>query len=626
MSITEGVRLGLDMSRGARQESRADQRHQMALKQAQEDEAYQARMRPLQEQNARLGLRDLEGSISQREELRPLQVESARLGLSEAQSLAQYNEKSRPLQLEAAELGLSEAKNSAEHNKQLRPLQLDAQRETLSGARQNRQQNATVFEQGQEDRGNALRKQWVAEQTPLEYARFERTGSFSDRYLRESMAIGSPVAPLRLVDGAHIEALDTLQDLLDPRRPSNPYDGNKLFEAANLLLAPELNNGGINPHNGAAIVDKRIVAAYPAKGRDGKTMPGKLYVELEMTDEKGEKYRAPATVGRGSGDDDELKTIDLSQLVQRVNAQQMFSKALNQDPAARQRLVQQGQKLTKKDGAPLKDDQVSWQGRPRKFDDVYQLYSEDASLKTPEGQPLVDFEAFEWTQGDNQKLAYLRAAAKENAKIYAEAAPLMRKDPAKAQQLMNEWVDPMELYQMAQQGSGKPGVGGRETAILNSIGANDEAGKSVAAAAREQERAEFLAQPDWHLSASLPSWAAQRMTEAQRNARAQAIDSGAMQDRSRPGRYSQANVNQDRTPRTGRREPMTPEDARERGLAAAQKYKAERQKLADLNSYFKTTLQTLPSAEQRAWVAENYKHFDTDTRRLALQAGLIGGN
>lgn len=582
MSITEGVRLGLDMSRGARQESRADQRHQMALKQAQEDAAYQARMRPLQEQNARLGLRDLEGSISQREELRPLQVESARLGLSEAQSLAQYNEKSRPLQLEAAELGLSEAKNSAEHNKKLRPLQLDAQRETLSGARQNRQQNATLFEQGQEDRGTALRKQWVAEQTPLEYARFERTGSFSDRYLRESMAIGSPVAPLRLVDGAHIEALDTLQDLLDPRRPSNPYDGNKLFEAANLLLAPELNNGGINPHNGAAIVDKRIVAAYPAKGRDGKTMPGKLYVELEMTDEKGEKYRAPATVGRGSGDDDELKTIDLSQLVQRVNAQQMFSKALNQDPAARQRLVQQGQKLTKKDGAPLKDDQVSWQGRPRKFDDVYQLYSEDASLKTPEGQPLVDFEAFEWTQGDNQKLAYLRAAAKENAKIYAEAAPLMRKDPAKAQQLMNEWVDPMELYQMAQQGSGKP-TDDKAQQVLDGIGQPDQndPAPSNARVQRDSERAEreaFLAQPDWYLQKDVPGWAREKMT---------------------PAMWS---------------------ERREHGQQQAQKVDDDKAKqMSQALNYLATEYPQLDEKAKRQWVLQNGRHLNRETYKQLIK-------
>lgn len=563
MSIAEGVRLGLDLSRGARQESRADQRHQMAMKQAQEDSAFQARMRPLQEQSAQLGLRDLEGRISHGEQL-------------------------RPLELEAQQLGLSEARNSAEHNKQVRPLQLEAQRESLAGARQARGQSAAAFEQAQEDRGMALRKQWVAEQTPLEYARFQRTGQFSDRFLRESMAIGSPVAPLRLVDGAHIDALDTLQDLLDPRRPSNPYDGNKLFEAANLLLAPELNNGGINPHNGKKITDKRIVAAHPARDRSGNPMPGKLYVELEMTDETGEKYRAPATVGRGSGDDEELRTIDLGQLVQRVNAQQMFSKALNQDPAARDRLIQQGQKLTKKDGSPLKSDEVSWQGRARKFDDVYKLYSEDTSLKTAEGAPLVDFEAFEWTQGDNQKLAFVRAAAKENSRIYAEAMPLMRKEPAKAQQLLQEWVDPVELYQMSQQSSSKPAVDGANR-VMDKINQPEDAPQSVARNERELEREEqqaFLAQPDWHLEKDLPRW--------------------AMKDHMNSERWAQ------------RREHFARQQQEQEQAKSQEQTKAL--------SYLATEYPELNEAEKRRWVLQNGRHLDRDTyKRLIKETQPVRG-
>lgn len=587
MSITEGVRLGLDISRGARQESRADQQHQMRMKQAQEDAAYQARIRPLQEQNLQLGLRNYEGEINHREELRPVERDTAKLRLSDAQATSAYNEQVRPLQLEATQLGLDDARATAEYNKQSRPLDLQAKHEALADSRQARGQRNTTFENNQQDRDMALRSKWVQEQTPLEYARFQRTGKFSDRFLRESLAIGSPIAPLRLVDGAHIDALDTMKDLLDPRRPSNPYDGNKLFEAANILLSPELNNGGVSPHTGARITDKRIVAAYPAQDRQGNKLPGQLYVELEMTDENGEKYRAPLTVGRGSGDDEELKTVDLSHLIQRVNAQQMFSQALNQDQTARERLIAQGRKLNNPKDSKLKPDEISWQGRARKFEDVYEIFDKDGGFKTAEGMPLVSWEAFEWTQGDPQKLTYLRAAAKENQQILTEFEKLRRSEPAKAQQLLQEWVDPVELYELAsKQGKqGKQGDGGKSQSILDGIGADGDKPDSNARAEREKqremeakERAEFFGNPEWHLAAELPAWA---------------------------------------------REEMTPQLWKERSskktqsLAQAEQEKSE--KVSAALRYLATEYPELSAADKRTWVLQNAQYLNTETRKRLIR-------
>lgn len=552
MSISEGLRLGVELSRGARRESRADAAHQAALKQQQEDAAFQARMRPLQEKQATLGLRDIENRIA-------------------------HGEAMRPLELEGAGLSLAESRASHEHNAKVRPLELAAGQERLEGARTSRKQQEITFKQQQEAYGLEQRRQWVNQQAPLEYARFQRTGQFSDRFLRESMAVGSPIAPLRLVDGQHIDALDTLHDLLDPRRPSNPYDGDKLFEAANLLLAPELNNGGVNPETGAAITDKRIVAVYPAKDRAGKALPGQLYVELEMTDENGQRYRAPATVGRGSGDDEELKTISLDSLVKRVNAQRMFAGALTSDPGAKERLISQGRQLTQKPG-DIKSDEVLWQGRPRKFNDVYKVYNDDSSLKTADGAPLVTFEEFEWTSGDPQKLQFLRAAAQENGRIYTEAMQLQRKRPQQAAQLLQEWVDPRELYEMSQQSRGSAAQQHAQSVLDRVDGSQQKPNQADSRKAQQQSaQAEFFQQSDWHLSPELPAFARNEMTPELWASRRQSLQQQSAD------KNEQINA------------------SRNNALQALE-----------------TEYPQLDERQKRAWILKHGQHLDRETRRRLL--------
>lgn len=554
MSIANGVRLGLDLSRGARRETRADEVHQQQLKQAQEDAAYQARMRPLAEQQAKLGLRDLEGQVTHGEATRPLELQQAKLGLSALESEQQFQEQYRPVQLEAAKTG-------------------------LAGARQQQAQQQTAFDQSQEDRDMALRRDWVNQQTAVEFARVQRGGNFSERFLRDSYLVGSPVAPLRLADGEHIDALDTMRDLLDPRRPSNPYDDSRLMQAANVLLAQDLKTGGTNPTTGEPIVNKRIVNAYQAKDRQGKPIPGELYVELEVTDKAGNKYLAPATVGQSTADDAELKTVSLPKLIQRINAQSVYAEAVNKNPRTREQILAYGQKMNQ-GKSDIKSDEVTWQGRPRKFNDVYKLYNEDASLKTPEGVPLVDFESFEWTQGDAEKLKFLRAAAKENSNIYAEMARVGRKDPQKAAELAQQIVDPIELYEMAQAAQGSEQQK-RAQELLDRMGQGGGDGPNEDA--ERIARTEFFAQPNWHLTPDLPSWAQNRMT---REMMMQRRDGQLQQYRQR--------------------------------LAANQSQTTEKQAANEAMTYLNTHYSELSPQQKRKWVLDNSQHLDAKLRKELL--------
>jgi hypothetical protein len=516
MGIAQGVGLGLEISRGARAESRKEAEHKLWLQRQAEDAQHQARLRPMQLKEAQLGLSDLESSVQHNRELRPLQ-------LQETKDSAAHNAKLRPLQLQESELGLAELQATAAHNKSLRPLELQSQRLGVEAGRFELDHAKKRDGQADADRAETKvkaqkqeRLQRVQEMAPIEYARFQRTGKFSDTFLRESA--DTPLSPFHALDPAYTDALTQAKNYFDPRnQQANPYADGKVFEVANVLLKQELNNGGVHPQTGKPIVDKKIVGVRPAVDGAGQKIPGKMFVELEMTDEDGNTYRAPVTQSRSSNPDDPLQPMDFGQFVGRINAQSMFANAVQSNPEGVAWLKARSAQLSSGDAKgkrALQSDEIQWAGRPQKTDSVYKRFKENPAFGDAEaGVQYVSLADYEWTQGEPDKLKFLEGVAKENKVVMQEYQRLRSEgDTEEAEKWLQEKYidDPEALFSLQSQkgkNSNRNAVDGKSQQLVDKITADKPA--------TEQAPED----PNWFLADGITKEQVSRMTPEQASQR-----------------------------------------------------------------------------------------------------------
>lgn len=518
MSLQQGIALGLDISRGARQESRSSAQHDQYMRERKEAAEYNARMRPLEEKRAQLGLQDLESLVAHNKQTRPLT-------LQEMQEQAAHAKTLRPIEAESAQLGLESLKESNAHASKLRPYDLEQaqlnvkqSKQSLAGTAEQQQWQRDDRKKNQVTSERATRLARVQQMAPVEYARFERTGRFSDAFLRDSA--DTPLSPFNALDADHVNALDEARKYLDPRNEqANPYADGRIFQVASTLLKKELNNGGVNPKTGLPIVSKQIVSVMPATTRDGKPLQGQLFVEVEVTDEGGNTYRAPVTTNRSSDADDALQTMDFGNFVGRVNAENMFVNAVKSQPEGMKWLQEKAASLNSGTGnQKLKSDETMWGGRPQKTDTIYKRFSENPAFgSAEEGTQFVSYGDYEWTEGKPEKVKFLESVARENKQVFQNYRQMLKDEPDEAQaylqqNFIHEPAVVFEMQQSKQKGATAKDPNSRENQVLQGI-----VGAEQAKPEAEPDPIETLtSQPKWWLTEDkIPTAAFKKLTPEQ---------------------------------------------------------------------------------------------------------------
>lgn len=494
MSISQGIALGLDISRGARQEARTQAEHNVWLQEQQADAAHREKLRPLELEQANLGLAEAKDVAAYNQQVRPMQLDDMRDNRAHQQVM-------RPIEQQQAQIGLDDLRADANQRKQLRPLELRQAQQGIEAGNIDIQNARTRQKWAEQDRvkgERAERYKRVQELAPAEYDRFMRTGKFSEHFLRASA--DTPLSPLLALDPEYSDALNQAVAYFDPRnQQANPYADGKVFDVANIILGKELNNGGVNPQTGLPIVSKRIVGAYPATGPDGKPLKGQMLLELEMTDEKGNTYRAPVTQNRSGDDDDPIQPVDFGQLVGRVNAQKMFADAIRSNPEGMKWLQAKAKGAAGTGGQQPKSDETMWAGRPQKTEDVFKRYKENSLYGNAEtGEQYVSMGDFEWTAGEPTKLRFLESVARENRIVMQEYQRMAKDDPEEARTyLQTNFVDDVEaLWDIQTQKKADKAKGKNDKAdqLVNQL-TSDES--------KTSPQSDKPKDPDWYLKETI---------------------------------------------------------------------------------------------------------------------------
>lgn len=505
MSISQGIALGLDISRGARQEARIEAEHRLNQQERQAQAAHLQKLRPLELESAQLGLEDARSVADYNKEARPIQLQ----GLRDEQA---HQAVMRPLAQQEAKLGLSDLQAESAHRKELRPLETQQARQGIEAGNIDIANAKTRQKWAEQDRVRAERAErhkQVESMFDQEMRRFQNTGKFSERFLRLSADTG--LSPFGALDPKYTDAIYQATEYFDPRNEqANPYADGKVFELANLIMEKELNNGGVNPSTGLPIVQKRIVNAYPATDEQGKPKAGQLFLELEVTDEGGNTYRSPLTKNRSSDDDDPLQPVDFGQLVGRVNAQKMFIDAIRSNP---QGMAWLQAKAKGSGNQQLKSDEMMWAGRPQKAEQVYKRFKDDPTFGNADEQ-YVSVGDFEWTAGDPVKIRFLESVAKTNRLVLKEYDRLAKDDPEEAKAYRSEnYVDDVErlwdIQNEVRSGKGK-GSDPKAAQLVDKLTGE----QTEKAAAPVKERG-----PDWYLKERITTAEHKEMTDEERNRR-----------------------------------------------------------------------------------------------------------
>lgn len=575
-SLVNGLVQGVGLGQAVRRDVRQAELDKERLEQINLDQAHQAQVRPLEVQQYQQSIAARQADQAHLEKVRPLQLSSAELSLAEQQELQKYNSQVRPMSLEATQLQLEEAKNNQAYQEKVRPLSLEAAQLDVEGQRFSNKVGQAEYDYSTAQRAKQEKAKLLQELTPSEWQRFTRTGTFSDHYLQ--LSAGTPLDPVAIADPAYADVVHKAAQYMDPNNTSaNPFNDPQMLTVANDLFAPELKGrGGVNPKTGLPITDRKIIGFSPAVDKQGNRLKGKLFVELQVTDEGGNTYNAPTTVNGSSNDDDPLAVLDVGHLTGRINSQATLAKVLQSNPAGAGWLKEQAARFNTPAQNKLKDDQVLWQGRPQKADAVYKQYTDNpVYTNKEEGVNYVDYADYQWTGGDKTKLRFLNEVAQRNAAVHQEAKQLLREDPEKAQaHLQQNWVHPDEAWAVKEQTSAEREKGDpKSEATLSRILSN---GKSEAP--KPDPTAELMQQPDWHLSPSLSTDAAKNLSPEQWQQR-------------------QLHLN------------------KQRASAETEKETKQQQAL----QYAQTELPKLPKAEQRKWFVNNFQHIADTTVRKQLE-------
>ena len=156
---------------------------------------------------------------------------------------------------------------------------------------------------------------------------------------------------------------------------------------------------------------------------DGNQLPGKYYLDLEITYTDGTTRTEPMTEGRDNNPDAPLKPIELGALVEQVGARQAWYNAM-QVPEIQDEIKKYAAFTQRTKGSK---DAYNWNGvnvTPKElqtqFENNEAQYA-NVTVLTDNGEQtfaLYGLEDYAMTQGDPDKLAALRQAAEHNRQQY----------------------------------------------------------------------------------------------------------------------------------------------------------------------------------------------------------------
>lgn len=436
MSVVNGLVQGVNLGRAIHSDIQQGELHERRKKMLDNEISNQARAQRLADA------------------LDPLTIESARrrnnfeqatlpVQQQEIIDAAEYQKKVRPLALEQQEQALA-------HQKKMMPVEMETAKNQNAASRL----SLSAEQMRQQQMLEAKRLKEVEQMAGAEYARVNAGGRFSNHFL--NISANTLLSPFNY-DADMVDALREAKQYLDPRNPNkDPFSDPKVLPVFNKVLKSELNNGGTNPHTGLPIIDKMITAIFPAKDAQGKNIPGKVFLGLKMTDEGGNTYEAPLTENRSSDPNDKIKAVDVSQVVQRVNAQTLYANMVQKNPTAHQMVMQRAKEMSQ---GRIAADETPWQGRTVKTSELFEMFKHSAQYGDPENRrAFVTYSDFEWTQGDPVKLEILERAARYNRQL-VEKLDRLDADPEEKAKIENqEWMHPHEIYQevmRSQKESGK---------------------------------------------------------------------------------------------------------------------------------------------------------------------------
>lgn len=185
-------------------------------------------------------------------------------------------------------------------------------------------------ERRQEEQAAMQREQFDMEKEEVERARDLEDVQFALGKIARGMAPSeNEIETLRrnpkywpALDPDTDEALSKADRVMDPESPDDVNDPDALA-SINHLFGTEINKG-----EGGR---KMITGIYP--GPDGESVA----MDLDVTDEEGNTYRAPMTDGRSNREDDDLvKQVPVGDLVQQTQGMKALRKAFQSPEAQKQ--------------------------------------------------------------------------------------------------------------------------------------------------------------------------------------------------------------------------------------------------------------------------------------------------
>lgn len=267
-----------------------------------------------------------------------------------------------------------------------------------------------------------------------------------------------------LMDDAQRQAIYKAVDIINPETPSSLTDDGAI-DVFNAVFSDQINRGeGNNPDTGEPIVSKRIRQALTIPNQ-----PGKLALELEIEDTKGNKYTAPRTESASTDANDKLKVIDANRAMGLLHAKQKvaqeFDKALQADPQAIKKLDQIYSRLNQAPSKDMPNGHMMYGNENIKFEDafkIYQSYLPDSQMEPEQYRHAVKalpWDVFKWAVGDPQKMQYAKIALNRNRQVaqieeqrLAELEPNDYQGIERVLQEMREfYFDPMAEYQRSMQ-------------------------------------------------------------------------------------------------------------------------------------------------------------------------------
>ncbi|MFU2512483.1 hypothetical protein [Pseudoalteromonas sp. ASV78] len=428
MSLTNSFARGVAIEQSVRESHNRDRRYEEQSQK--QDERFEAQNKRADESHSLSmarggqGLAALNAEMSHRESMRPLEL-----------ATEQTRQQAANVGLKNAELGLKEQKHNYKRKLESEDLT------------KRKQQAAYLYPMVMETLVSSGYDFGAVHEKYPEY--FDLTKDMHNDFNFQYM-----------MDPEQQQAIYKAADLLNPNTPSSLRDEGAL-DVINTVFADQIDRGeGVSRETGKPIANKRISQVYTVPGQ-----PGKLALELDVTDSEGNTYKAPRTNNASTDDNDNIKLIDAKKAMGLLQAKQMAAqtveKALQANPDAQKRIQAIYSSLNNKN-KPLADGYMNYGNSTIKFDDafkIYQNYLPDKQTNPDEHRRAtlaMPWSTFKWAGGDEEKMQIARTAMQRNMLVYQKLEQRLSEAETGGEQerILNEMqqfiVDPVAEYNARQ--------------------------------------------------------------------------------------------------------------------------------------------------------------------------------